>query len=68
MLSCDAPRVEGGFLQRAIPIGKIDVGDPDLDAVVAGVADELGGLVKTHRLRIQDRHAKDVGIVGLEPA
>ena len=40
----------------------IDVDLADLDAMVAGVADQLRRLVKTHRLGVQDRRAEDVGI------
>src|SRR5207302_1162324 len=37
-------------LQRAIPIAPHHVRRPHLDPVLAGVADQLGGLVEAHRL------------------
>ena len=64
----DAGRIEGASLQRAVPDGKIDVDVAYVDSMIARVADELGRLVKSHRLRIQDRGAEHVGIEGLEPA
>src|SRR5690606_34521887 len=64
----DAAGVEGGRLQRAVPVRMIDVDRPDLDAMVAGVADELRRGIEAHRLRIEDRGAENVGIEGLEPA
>ncbi len=64
----DAGGVEGGFLQRAVPLRMIDVDGAYLHAVVAGVAHELRGLVEAHGLGVQDRGAEHVRIVGLEPA
>ena len=71
MLACVAairPGSKGDFLQRAVPIGMIDVDIADLDAMVPRVAHKLRRCVKSHRLGIQDRGAEDVGIEGLEPA
>ena len=42
----DPRRIEGRFLQGAIPGGMIDVDLADVDAMVACVADQLGRLVK----------------------
>ena len=58
----------GACLSVAIPLGMIDVDHRNLDAMVAGVAYQLRGLVKTDWLGVQDRRAKNVGVVGLEPA
>ena len=55
-------------LQRAIPRGFVRVDRPDLDAVVPGVADKLGGLVKSHRLRVEDRSAEDIRMMAFHPA
>ena len=41
------------ILQRRVPIRKIDVHLAHLHAVLAGVADELGGGVEAHRLGVQ---------------
>ena len=37
--------------ERAVPARSVDADRPDLDTVVAGVADDLGRRVETHRLR-----------------
>ena len=68
-MSCENSRgVEGRFLQRAVPVGMIDVDRAHVDAVILGVPHELCRLVEPHRLGIEHRRAEDVGIEGLEPA
>ena len=55
------------FFQRAPPLRKIDVHLAQLHAVLAGVADELGGGVEAHGLGVQHGGAEDVGVVALHP-
>ena len=57
-----------GRLQRAVPVGMIDVGRSHLDAVLARIADQLRRGVKPHRLGIEDRGGEDVRVVVLQPA
>ena len=54
--------------QRAIPRGFVHIDRPDLDAVAPGVADQLGRLVEPHRLRVEDRGAKDIRVMAFQPA
>ena len=56
-----------GLLQRAIPPAEIDVHLAHLDAVLTRVAHELGRLIKTHRLAVEDGGAKNLRIVALHP-
>ena len=65
--SRSSARGRGCSLQRRIPIRKIDVHLAHLDAVLARVADELGGGVEAHRLGVQERGAEDVGVAALDP-
>src|SRR6187549_3105007 len=48
-------RTSGSWFKRAIPFAVIDVDAKDLDAMLAGIADDLGGRVESHRLRVQQR-------------
>ena len=48
------------LLQRAIPAAGIDADRPHLDAMLARVADELGGGVEAHRLGVEQGRAEDV--------
>ena len=59
-------RSQGAF-ERAVPVAGIDVGRPHLDAVLSGIAHELRGCIKAHRLGIEQRRAEDLGIVVLHP-
>ena len=54
-------------LQRAVPVAGVDVGVAHLDAVLAGVAHELGRLVEAHRLAVEQRGAEDLRVVPLDP-
>ena len=49
-----------GRLQRAVPAGGVDADRPDLDAMVAGIADDLRRRIETHRLRVEQRRAEDI--------
>jgi hypothetical protein len=55
------------LLQRVLRKAVRHVDLAHLDAVVAGVADDLRWRVKAHRLRIQQSAAECVGMVMLEP-
>ncbi len=54
-------------LQRIIPAGVIDVDRAYFDAVLAGVAHDLGGCIEAHRLAVQQRRREYVGIAALHP-
>ena len=56
-----------GRLQRAVPAGGVDADRPDLDAMLARVAHDLGRRVEAHRLRVQQRGAEDVRMPALQP-
>ncbi len=45
----------------------IDVDLPYLDAMFPRIAHKLGGGIKTHRLRIEDRRAEHIRIMMFEP-
>ena len=47
-------------LEPAIPIAMIDVDRPCLDAMIAGVAHDLGRRVKAHRLAVEQRRGEHV--------
>ena len=53
--------------KRAIPPAGIDAHRPHLDAMLARVADDLGGGVEAHRLGIEQRGAEDVGMMAFHP-
>ena len=55
------------LLQRVLrkAVGHIDLAH--LDAVRAGVADDLRRRIKAHRLRIQQAAAEGVGVIMLQP-
>ena len=63
-----AARLRAAGLQRAIPVGMIDVRLAHLDAMLVRIAHDLGWRVEAHRLRVQQRAAKTLGIAALEPA
>ena len=46
----------------------VDIDLSDFDTVILCVAHQLSRPVETHRLRIEDRRAEHIGIIGLEPA
>ena len=56
-----------GRLQRAVPAAGIDADRAHLDAMVAGVAHDLGRGVEAHRLGVEQRGAEDVGMVAFHP-
>ena len=62
------PGVEGGGLQRLVPVGAIDVDRPHLDPVLAGVAHDLRRGVEAHRLGVQEGGGEDVRIMAFQPA
>ena len=55
------------LLQRVLgkTVGHIDLAH--LDAVGAGVADDLRRRVETHRLRIEQATAEGIGVIMLQP-
>ncbi len=59
----------GGPLFQEVPVvGAVDVGGPDLDAMLDGVPDDLRRGIETHRLAVEQGAGEDIGIVALEPA
>ena len=54
-------------LQRAIPAAGVDADRADLDAMLARVADELGGGVEAHRLGVEQGRAEDLRMIMLHP-
>src|SRR3546814_3968368 len=46
----------------------VDRHGPHLDAMLARIADDLRGRVEAHRLRVEQRGAKDVRMMMLHPA
>ena len=57
----------GAQFQRAIPQRVVDRNRAHLDPVVAGIAHQLGGGVKAHRLAVQKRAGEDRRVVALQP-
>src|ERR1700687_399445 len=57
----------GSRSERAIPSAEIDVGGQNFDAVRPRIAHQLGRLVKTHRLAVEDGGAEHVGIAAFDP-
>src|ERR1700689_4469898 len=55
------------LLQRILCMAEGNIDLAHLDAVLAGVADDLRRCVKTHRLGIQQSAAERVGMIMLEP-
>lgn len=55
------------LLERAVPATGIHADRPHLDPMLLRIADELGGLVEAHRLRIEQGRAEDVGMIMLHP-
>jgi len=55
------------ILQRVLRKAVRDIDLAHLDAVLAGIADDLGGGVKAHRLRIEKAAAERVGVIVLQP-
>src|SRR6266542_3040635 len=53
--------------KRAVPVAVVDVGWSNLDSVVDGVADDLGGGVETHGLAVEQGGAEDGGVMTLDP-
>ena len=58
----------GSRFQRAVPVGSVDVGRAHFNAVFAGISDQLGGGVKSHRLGVEQGGEEDVGEVVFDPA
>src|SRR5438045_1222871 len=56
-----------GVLQRAIPFAEIDVDRAHRDAVLPGVADDLGRRVEPHRLTVQEGAGEDFGVDAFDP-
>src|ERR1700730_4021130 len=56
-----------GRLQRAIPARGVDADRPNIDAMVARIAHDLGRRVEAYWLRVQERRAADVGVMAFEP-
>jgi hypothetical protein len=50
-------------LERAVPTRPVDADWTDFDAVLGRVSDDLCGRIETHRLRVQQGRAEDVGMV-----
>ena len=69
----DSPRTiaqaqpQRAAFQRAIPVAGVHVDRAHLDAVLAGVAHQLGRRIKTHRLAVEQRRGERGRIVMLQP-
>ena len=64
----DAPSAaQDSRLQRAIPVGTIDIDRPHLDAMLLRVAHELRRGVETHRLAVEQRRREHVGVMAFDP-
>ena len=65
----EAQREPAGIvaLQRVVPEGMVDVGCPHLHPVLAGIAHDLCGCVKAHRLGIQQGGGKHRGMMAFQP-
>src|SRR5690606_21190652 len=59
--------LRGAFLQRTIPPAYVHIDLSHLDAVVLGVADDLGGGVEAHGLAVDQRGGEGGRVVDLEP-
>src|SRR5688572_28267388 len=55
------------IFQRAIPLAFVHVDRPDVDAVLLGVAHDLGRRVESHRLAVQQCAREHGGMVPLNP-
>ena len=55
-------------LEDVQPVGAVDVDLEHLDAMLLGVANDLGRGVKAHRLAVEEGAGEDVGVVALQPA
>ena len=64
---CHPRAIAVARLQRAVPAAEIDVDRANFDAVLLGVADDLRRRVEPHRLRIQQRTGKNIGVAALDP-
>jgi len=59
-----APRC---VFQCAVPVAVVDVEGADLDPVLPGIADDLGGGVEPHGRGVDERGGEGGGMVALEP-
>ena len=57
----------GRGFQLRVPVAEHHVGPPRLDAMLPGVAHQLGGLVEAHRLAVEQGGAEDVRVVTFDP-
>ena len=55
------------LLQRAVPAAVVDVDGARLDAVIAGVAHQLGRGVESHGLAVEDRGREHIRVVAFQP-
>src|SRR5260221_5035801 len=55
-----------GF-ERVVPMTVIDIQRPDLDSMLAGIADDLRWRIEAHRLAVKQSGGEDVGIVIFDP-
>ena len=55
------------LFNRAVPAAAVDADRAHFDLMVAGVADDLGGRVETHRLGVEQGRAEDVRMVAFHP-
>ena len=54
-------------LERAVPARMADIGGTHGNAAAARLGDKLGGRIEPHRLGVQQRADKDIGIMLLDP-
>ena len=55
------------ILQPVVPSAEVHVDRAHLDAVLAGIANDLGRRVESHGLGIQQRTGEHIRMVALEP-
>jgi hypothetical protein len=56
-----------GWFQRAVEARGIHADRPDLDVMLARIADDLSRGIKTHRLCVQESRAEDIRVMAFEP-
>ena len=59
--------VPGRIDQMAIPAALVHAHRPHVHAMLAGVTDDLGGRVETHRLGVEQRAAEHVRVMAFHP-
>lgn len=61
------PVLTVGGLKGAVPAAGVDADRADFDAVLTGVANDLGRGIEPHGLGVQQGGAEDVGVMAFQP-